>query len=142
MKWTSERQQQVRDAWDEGLSVTLIAERLEVTRGMVSGQVRKMKLPKRSPERQPHDGRKVKQRGRPMNVAPRLVQASTIPPHLTPPTIWKTLLGLEFGECKWPLGERDFVFCALETKPGLPYCACHARIAYQAGHERQIKDAA
>jgi hypothetical protein len=29
MKWSSERKQEVRDAWDEGLSVTLIAERLD-----------------------------------------------------------------------------------------------------------------
>ncbi len=36
--------------------------------------------------------------------------------------------------CRWPIGDPrspDFRFCGCKTVEGLPYCADHARIAYQ-----------
>jgi GcrA cell cycle regulator len=36
--------------------------------------------------------------------------------------------------CRWPIGDPrspDFRFCGCESLDGLPYCADHARVAYQ-----------
>lgn len=122
MSWTAEREKQLRDGWADGLSGGTIAARLEVTRATIMGKVRRLKLETR---------RDQVKTGRPPRE-PKPPQP--IPPHLTPPTIWKRLIELDPGECRWPLGERharDFVFCALPAAHNLPYCACHARMAYQ-----------
>jgi GcrA cell cycle regulator len=46
----------------------------------------------------------------------------------------KTLLDLEPGDCRWPIGEPkhdDFHFCGKPHAPGRPYCAHHWRLAFQ-----------
>jgi GcrA cell cycle regulator len=123
-EWTAERTQRLRDDWAAGLPGSAIAARLDVTRATIMGKVRRLKLATRKLQAKT---------GRPPR-APE--QAPPIPPHLTPPTIWATLYGLAPGECRWPLGARDFVFCALPADGG-PYCACHARIAYQPSRVRE-----
>jgi len=94
------------------------------------GKVRRLKLATRR--------EKSWKTGRPAEPKP----APPMPPGVIPPTIWKTLRDIEFGECRWPLGDSDFVFCAMPADAGLPYCTAHARIAYQPGHERRIREAA
>jgi GcrA cell cycle regulator len=42
--------------------------------------------------------------------------------------------------CKWPVGDPlkdDFHFCGCESPDASPYCAYHARLAYQPVHERR-----
>jgi GcrA cell cycle regulator len=49
----------------------------------------------------------------------------------SPPTIWAT-----FGErtgCRWPYGDRGYVFCDLPEIAGCPYCRWHMAIAQGAG---------
>ncbi|MGE4352395.1 MAG: GcrA family cell cycle regulator, partial [Bdellovibrionales bacterium] len=46
--------------------------------------------------------------------------------------------------CRWPIGDPrspDFRFCGCETQEGLPYCAHHARIAYQTVSRRSRANA-
>lgn len=46
----------------------------------------------------------------------------------------KTLVELRPGDCRWPCGDpgkADFFFCGGAAIAGLPYCAGHARVAYQ-----------
>jgi GcrA cell cycle regulator len=46
----------------------------------------------------------------------------------------KTLLDLEPGDCRWPIGEpkhEDFHFCGRPHAPGRPYCAHHWDMAFQ-----------
>jgi GcrA cell cycle regulator len=42
--------------------------------------------------------------------------------------------------CRWPVGDpgsSDFFFCGGNTIAGLPYCAYHSRVAYQAPSDRR-----
>ncbi|MDQ0316783.1 GcrA family cell cycle regulator [Amorphus orientalis] len=52
----------------------------------------------------------------------------------------KTLLELNEHTCRWPMGDpgsQDFAFCGRESTPGEPYCAAHARVAYQPAPDRR-----
>jgi len=43
--------------------------------------------------------------------------------------------GLRDNQCRWPIGDpksADFKFCFSKKEPGNPYCAEHAKRAYQA----------
>jgi GcrA cell cycle regulator len=57
-----------------------------------------------------------------------------------------TILSLTERSCRWPIGDpgnADFFFCGGLSIEGLPYCGCHARIAYQPrSMHRPIKVAA
>lgn len=51
-----------------------------------------------------------------------------------------TILSLTENTCKWPVGDPgkpDFFFCGRKSEVGLPYCAFHARLAYQPSAERR-----
>ncbi|HAX92179.1 MAG TPA: gcrA cell cycle regulator family protein [Rhodospirillaceae bacterium] len=46
--------------------------------------------------------------------------------------------------CRWPIGDPrspDFRFCGCDTHEGLPYCASHARVAYQTVSRRSRANA-
>lgn len=46
--------------------------------------------------------------------------------------------------CRWPIGDPrspDFRFCGCDTHEGLPYCAHHARVAYQTVSRRSRANA-
>ena len=45
----------------------------------------------------------------------------------------KSLLELEAGECRWPVGDPrqdGFHFCGEPAEPGRPYCTQHCHVAY------------
>lgn len=51
-----------------------------------------------------------------------------------------TLLQLTERTCKWPVGDplsEDFHFCGHESGESSPYCAYHAKLAYQPSSERR-----
>lgn len=43
-----------------------------------------------------------------------------------------TLMELEPGMCKWPIGSKDFVFCGVDEGRShiSPYCTFHSKLAY------------
>jgi GcrA cell cycle regulator len=50
------------------------------------------------------------------------------------------ILELSEQTCKWPVGDpgdHSFHFCARRSDSGIPYCAYHARVAYQPASERR-----
>lgn len=47
-----------------------------------------------------------------------------------------SLMELNATTCRYPHGDQTFTFCGLTPFEGLPYCAHHARLAYQAPAER------
>lgn len=54
-----------------------------------------------------------------------------------------TILNLTEQTCKWPIGDPgrpDFFFCGRKSDSGIPYCAYHARIAYQPSADRKARD--
>lgn len=63
-------------------------------------------------------------------------------PAAEPMTATKTLIELEDGDCRWPIGDpkkADFGFCGREKLPGVSYCACHARMAFDTAKTREVR---
>jgi len=51
-----------------------------------------------------------------------------------------TIMELREAMCRWPMGDPttpDFRFCGARSLLGMPYCAHHARIAYQPAADRR-----
>ena len=51
----------------------------------------------------------------------------------------KSLLDLEAGECKWPLGDprkEGFHFCGAQQVLGRPYCIQHWQMSFVPGKSR------
>jgi hypothetical protein len=53
---------------------------------------------------------------------------------------YKTLLELEAGECRWPVGDPrqdGFHFCGAQQVLGKPYCIAHWQMSFVPGKGRQ-----
>ncbi len=148
MEWSSERIEQLRSLWHDGLSASQIATHLGgITRNAVIGKAHRLGLTGRPspiknrsasvarprPPRRP----RVEQA-----APPRMVAAPPPPRRVEPPQRYveledmpgATILTLTDRICKWPIGDPrhpDFHFCGRASAEGLPYCADHARRAYQ-----------
>lgn len=51
-----------------------------------------------------------------------------------------TIMDLRENMCRWPIGDpswAEFRFCGARALTGMPYCDCHAQIAYQPSSERR-----
>ncbi|MHC5306400.1 GcrA family cell cycle regulator [Bartonella sp. LJL80] len=51
-----------------------------------------------------------------------------------------SLLQLSENTCKWPIGDplsEDFYFCGADSGDAGPYCAFHAKVAFQPASERR-----
>jgi GcrA cell cycle regulator len=137
MSWTDDRVALLKKLWGEGRTAAEIAKELGgITRNAVIGKAHRLKLSNRvSPIQQtvakPAPARKVEDiRPEP---APRRVAANND----LPPIKVKGVKMEELREkmCRWPIGDpKDpkFHFCGCVSAAGMPYCADHARMAYQA----------
>ncbi|MBB3952424.1 GcrA family cell cycle regulator [Aureimonas jatrophae] len=68
------------------------------------------------------------------------VQASAGVVEAAPATRNLTLIQLSERTCKWPLGDPlsdEFRFCGNHSRDASPYCAYHARLAFQPASERR-----
>jgi GcrA cell cycle regulator len=58
-----------------------------------------------------------------------------------PTTERVTIMDLRESSCRWPMGDpsqAEFRFCGARTAIGAgPYCAVHARLAFQPTHDRR-----
>lgn len=156
MSWTDERVEQLKQMWIDGLSASQIAGRLGgVTRNAVIGKVHRLGLsgrgaPTRVTRRRPSAPRA------PRATTPSAAQAGSRPAAAAPPpepeelevisdpSAQANLLELTEQRCKWPIGDpgdENFHFCGQRSAPGLPYCAAHARMAYQPPPARQNRRA-
>ena len=148
MEWSNERIEQLRSLWHDGLSASQIAAHLGgITRNAVIGKAHRLGLTGRpSPIKNRPAGvarpRPVRRPRAEHPVAPRVVAAPPQPRRIEPPVQpieiedgpGATILTLTDRICKWPIGDPrhpDFHFCGRASAEGLPYCADHARRAYQ-----------
>jgi len=135
--WTAARIAQLKSCFAAGLSCSQIADEIGVSRNAVIGKLNRLHLGrhKRAPARP-----------RPRKPTLRLVgqheilsalRAAPAPVGeevLAPDECRCSLVELSEGKCRWPIsdpGRWDFGFCGGKAVDGLPYCAAHARIAYQ-----------
>ena len=156
MGWTDERVELLKKLWLDGLSASQIAKQLGgVTRNAVIGKVHRLGLSGRAAPSQPtRPVFKAPRAPRPAPAPqPRRVEAHT---HHTPNTpapqaIYypeepgsATVLTLGAHMCKWPIGDPatdGFSFCGRRTDVDGPYCASHARVAYQPQQTRKRSSA-
>lgn len=102
MKWTEERETQLRELRDQGFTFKQVATKLGMTRGAVAGRVRDLRLsvPEFSIERPP-------------TPLPMRQVASV------------TLFDLEPHHCRWPVSDAPYMFCGDTKIDGSSYCRHH-----------------
>lgn len=163
MGWTEERVAELKKLWAEGHSASQIAKRLgSVTRNAVIGKVHRLGLsgratPSRPVKRPPRLARpKPQQMPRQASSAPRqstalAVRAEPVHTHISeaeaniepqrlPNGDMVTVLTVKDTMCKWPIGDpadNNFGFCGHASADGSPYCAEHARVAFQPAKKRE-----
>ena len=167
MGWTEERVAELKKLWAEGHSASQIAKRLgSVTRNAVIGKVHRLGLsgratPSRPVKRPPRLARpkpQQQQMPRQASAAP-VARGSTalavrpepahhhiteaeanIEPQRLPNGDMVTVLTVKDSMCKWPIGDpadANFGFCGHSSAEGSPYCAEHARVAFQPAKKRE-----
>ena len=145
--WSSERVEELKACFGEGLSCSQIAVQIGVSRNAVIGKLNRLGLtrPRSTPARDPEVKRPAwRARGGGGNIT-RIFSQHRILVELPPEPPGGaavmsihagrgcSLLELGPGNCRWPISEpgaRDFCFCGSAQVEGLPYCVGHARIAY------------
>lgn len=141
--WDETRTARALKLWGEGKSATEIARALGgVTRNGVIGKMHRLGVSntRRALATQTANGRA----GRIMPWRPPVdFRATPTPPgpaprHVPPPEPLTATVGavLDLGAhaCRWPIGDPSkpgFGFCGRRKTDGKPYCAAHARVAYQ-----------
>ena len=138
MSWTDERVELLTKLWGEGKTAAEIAKELGgVTRNAVIGKAHRLKLSNRvSPIQQNKKPAPVKT-APPVQAPERKIQKTEIQDNRE----GIPLMDLKPNACRWPFGDpqdENFGFCGADCIPGLPYCAEHAKIAYQAATRNRI----
>jgi GcrA cell cycle regulator len=160
MSWTDERVELLKKLWSDGLSASQIAAELGgITRNAVIGKVHRLGLSGRA---KPASSVARPRKSRPshlLRVSRGGIRGNTalarhplalyeLEPELEPEPLEniipigqrRQLLELNESTCRWPIGDpgsSDFFFCGGTPVGELPYCAYHARIAYQPMADRR-----
>jgi GcrA cell cycle regulator len=163
MSWTNERIELLKKLWLDGWSASRIADELSagITRNAVIGKVYRLGLSGRvkapaghvpasphqkAPRRAAHPrGRGQASIGNTALALPPLMLEAPLPREardvVVPICEPVTIMELRESMCRWPIGDpaqADFRFCGAKKLPGqVPYCSCHAGIAYHGQHDRR-----
>jgi GcrA cell cycle regulator len=157
MNWTDERVETLKKLWGDGLSASQIAAELGgITRNAVIGKVHRLGLSGRAKSPTAAAPRQRKPRAtHMMRVSRPAVRGNTalapafeyeveaepeVVENVVPIGQRRTLLELNEGTCRWPIGDpgaTDFFFCGGPAHTAGPYCAYHSRIAYQPTNMRR-----
>ncbi len=164
MSWTEERVEVLKKLWAEGHSASQIAKELGgVTRNAVIGKVHRLGLsgratPSRPVKRPPRLARpkpRVQPDGSVVTPKPsrlpetqlksseKAAMLAALPPQPLSDGEAATILTLRDSMCKWPIGDPadpKFAFCGRKSTCG-PYCAEHAKVAFQPAKKREKKKA-
>lgn len=148
--WNPVRIEEVKNLWAEGLSASLIGEKMGKTRNAVLAKVTRLRIMGQLPDRQVpiirstrSDKRRAKPRDPRPTPAPQPIAKLSPPPstevrdspivELTVPMKERRgVEDLQLQQCRWPMGDpqsQGFHFCHHKREEG-PYCAHHKRIAF------------
>lgn len=139
MSWTDERVTLLKKLWCEGKTAAEIAKELgDVTRNAVIGKAHRLKLSNRvSPIQQNKKPVVVSGKAQPVLIERKAPKEVSLQDNRQ----GVPLLDLKAQECRWPLGDprdKNFGFCGHASVAGFPYCAEHARSAYQAQNRTRV----
>jgi len=165
MEWTDERVELLRKYWSEGLSASRIAAQLGgVSRNAVIGKVHRLKLSsrgrtttattrqKKAPTATKTVVKAAVQRTVTTSIGATALQAQfdaepvvqrylrPVENVVVPISRRLALVDLTERTCKWPNGDPltdDFSFCGNDAGESGPYCAYHAKVAFQPASERR-----
>ena len=140
--WTAECVELLKSRFEAGYSCREIAQEIGVSRNAVIGKIFRLNLSRPKNVRANRSERERGPRvGRPRIFSQRqiLMALYAEPQPATEEVAIHnghrcSLLELSQEKCRWPIsnpGAADFWFCGSKPVEGLPYCAGHARIAYQ-----------
>jgi hypothetical protein len=140
INWNEERMGRLERLYREGLSFSLIADDIGVTRSAAIGKARRMKLPKRVEiavcKMRPVAARPPPRERRRHRVtrldAPELPAAEYVPDQ----KYYCSIYDLKDRSCRYPLWQSDTLhperrYCGFPTasvSAGLPYCRHHTRL--------------
>ena len=159
MSWTDERVEVLSRLWMEGRSASQIAAELGlgITRNAVIGKVHRLGLAGRAKTVLSQAQTRLKAKTESVtdaevaiNVVPE-IEPTLLEP--TPALVGRpldvaipiservTIMELRESSCRWPMGDpsqAEFRFCGARTGVGAgPYCATHARLAFQPTQDRR-----
>lgn len=141
--WTPEKIEELRKAWGEGKSASVIARELGIgSRSAVIGKAFRLQLPRRQTS--------IRSKMRPKKFTPSKFNAPPPPKaaakrvyvlakddrvprpvEITPEHERKTLMELGDHDCRFPFGEgAQITFCGRKSVPSLSYCASHAQTCF------------
>ena len=141
--WTAERVELLKNHLEAGFSCSEIARQIGVSRNAVIGKIFRLKLSRPQNARAnptPRERGATGRRPRTVFGQRRILMALYAEPQPAAEELAIdhgqrcSLLELSREKCRWPInnpGAAEFWFCGNEPVKGLPYCAGHARIAYQ-----------
>ncbi|MCC3245599.1 GcrA cell cycle regulator [Methylocystis sp. WRRC1] len=163
MSWTDERVELLRKLWSDGLSASQVAAELGpgITRNAVIGKIHRLGLAERAKTAaaprpraakaqrqaapQPRAAGHVVHGNVALAFAPQAMVVARAQPQeeevVIPMSERVTLMDLRESMCRWPMGDPttpEFRFCGGKSPiGGGPYCAYHARVAYQPAQDRR-----
>ncbi len=153
MSWTEDRVSLLKKLWGDGHTAAEIAKELGgVTRNAVIGKAHRLKLSNRvSPIQQnkkpanKNTKRKVTEKAKSSSTSvAKSPEETVLRETYVPSGKLYDLTDLKPRMCRWPSGdprEEGFGFCGEHTISGIPYCAEHAKVAYQAATRNRILNA-
>lgn len=139
--WTDVTIELARSMWASGSRASEIAHETGFSRNAVIGKLNRLGLqrarrPARATQPRKTPRRPVIRLSTSGNLGRRPPQA-VIPPAplaiadaLDPAPTPKSILDIGPHECRYAVGDAPMVFCGRTTSQGLPFCAGHARMAY------------
>lgn len=164
MSWTDDRVSLLKKLWGEGHTAAEIAKQLGgVTRNAVIGKAHRLKLSNRGSPIQQNRKPANKNVERKTSIESPIEKVSASPVAvLAKPGVGSAkrkakedtpalsgdlydLMDLQPRMCRWPCGdpkEEGFGFCGAKTIAGIPYCAEHAKLAYQPATRNRLLNTA
>ena len=140
MKWTSEREEELKQLWKKGHSGSKIAQMLGegATRNSVLGKSFRLKLQARVVTKNTTSRANTENDNSPEIKAQKLGKKAKFKALLLDKNFEqenpKKLEELTKETCKWPIGhpyEEKFYFCGRKPIENIPYCKLHVLYAFQ-----------
>lgn len=126
--WNRKRVSDLKFLWEQGLSGTDIADRMNLSRGAVLSAARRYKLPSRLLTAEERVKRRPSNKRDPNAMPPTPVKEITEPP----PATAVSIMGLKHRHCRMivsPIYGSDTLYCGGEKSVG-SFCDKHAGVVF------------